>query len=196
MNWWKQYQVDVPPGTLGDCVVEQFEVSPKDAAFSSLRAAISRSSAGRAVPVGKYTSLRLNGAMLMSDTPAEILDLLDVFHDAKGPCLVNGLGLGVVVKGLLDKKEVSSVTVIEINQNVADYVGGHWKQKYGNRLTIIAADALDYRPPRGLRYGYVWHDIWPAICRDNLEDMKRLHRRYGRRCEKQGSWCRSLCERY
>ena len=34
------------------------------------------------------------------------------------------------------------------------------------------------------------HDIWDDICLDNLETMATLHRKYGRRCDWQGSWKR------
>lgn len=192
---WKKYLVDVPAGSVGGCVVEPFEVNEEDARISSLRAAFSFGSAGRAVPAGKYTALRINGSMMMSDTPSEIDDLWSAFRAARGHCLINGLGLGVVLNGFLMKPDVEHVTAVEINPDVAELVGTHWTETYGDRVTIVVADALTYSPPPRTRYGYVWHDIWPAICGDNLDDMKRLHRRYGRRCDEQGSWCRSLCER-
>ena len=189
-----RYLVDVPPGTLGDCAVDRFTVSQADAELSSLRAAIAFGQGGRAVPAGTYTRLCVNGCLLMTDTPAEISDHFDPFHHGRGPCLVNGLGLGVTVNGLLMKPDVTHVTVVEINQDVIRLVGEHWKARYDDRLDIIQADALTYRPPKGTRYGYVWHDIWPAICADNLDDMKHLHRRYGRRSDRQGSWCRAACQ--
>jgi hypothetical protein len=34
----------------------------------------------------------------------------------------------------------------------------------------------------------VWHDIWLDLCTDNLEGMGKLHRKYGRRTDWQGSW--------
>ena len=58
------------------------------------------------------------------------------------------------------------------------------------------ADALEYKPPRGEQYDVVWHDIWPNICTDNLPEMHKLHRKYGRRCNWQGSWCRAEHEYY
>lgn len=194
-EWWKKYLVNVPAGVIGDCIVNQFEVNEADARFSILRAAFSFNSAGRATPVGNYTALRINGSIMMSDTPDEVADLLDVFRYAKGRCLVNGLGLGVVVNGLLMKPEIEHVTVVEINPNVVELVGSHWMEKYGDRLIIIVDDAMTYKPLVGIRFDYVWHDIWPTICGDNINEMKHLHRRYGRRCNRQGSWCRNLCER-
>jgi hypothetical protein len=62
------------------------------------------------------------------------------------------------------------------------------------RLTIHHGDALTYKWPVGTRWTVAWHDIWDTICEDNLPDMNRLHRRFGRRVDWQGSWCRDLIE--
>ena len=59
-------------------------------------------------------------------------------------------------------------------------------------LEIIEADAYLYQPPKGIRYSVVWHDIWPDLCEDNLKEMGTLHRRYGKRCDWQGSWGKEL----
>lgn len=62
-------------------------------------------------------------------------------------------------------------------------------------MQIINADAFAYKPPKSKRYGAVWHDIWANICADNLPEMHKLHRKYGRIADWQGSWCRWQCER-
>lgn len=108
---------------------------------------------------------------------------------------MNGLGLGLIVGCMLEKEQVNHVTVIEISAEVIELVGTHYLKKYGDRLTIIHADALEYKPSKGQRFNTVWHDIWPTICSDHLPDMHKLHRKYGRRCDWQGSWCRYLMER-
>jgi hypothetical protein len=64
-----------------------------------------------------------------------------------------------------------------------------------DRLRVIHADALKWMPPKVMRWSVVWHDIWDDISVDNLNEMTKLHRRYGRRCDWQGSWCRAECER-
>lgn len=190
------YTVDVPAGVCGSAEVEKQVVTDEEARFGQLRAAISASSMGRFTPAGHYTGLRINGSLVMSDTPDEIRDIWAPIHYASGRCLVNGLGLGVVVNGMLMNPDCEHVTVIELNSDVIQLVGQHWKAKHGDRLEIINADAMTHKPPRGARYGYVWHDIWPAICSDNLDEMAVLHRRYAKRCDKQGSWCKALCKRW
>lgn len=95
---------------------------------------------------------------------------------------------------MLDKPAVDKVTVIEISPDVITLVGSYLKEHFGARLEIIEADAFTWQPPRGVRYGAVWHDIWDNICSDNLPEMHKLHRKYGRRTDWQGSWCRWRCE--
>ncbi len=112
---------------------------------------------------------------------------------AEGKVLVNGLGLGVLLKALLDKGDITEVTVIENSEDVINLVAETYLSD--DRVSIIHADAFEWKPPKGKRYDFVWHDIWDYICADNLPDMHKLHRKYGRRTSHQESWCRDRCER-
>ncbi len=182
-NKFELQGVNLPEMKKGMWSVEHFTVDREDWR-SALR--------GRGVPLGKtFTRLMRGNTLVMSDTPAEKNDHYIAYYKAKGHCLVNGLGIGMFIKNLLAKDDVTKVTVVEISQDLIDLIAPHYQDP---RLTIICADALDYQPPKGERYGMVWHDIWDNICADNLEDMKKLHRKYGRRCDWQGSWARGLCE--
>jgi len=192
MSWWKQYQVDIPEGESGMWKVGKFTVSAEDEKFGQMRSTFSFSSRGRFVPQGVYTGLRRNGLTIMSDTPDEIRDCLCPISRAQGHCLVNGMGLGVVVRAMLKKREVEKVTVIELSPEVIKLVAPIHQKEFGDRLEVIEADALTWKPPKGVRYGVVWNDIWDNLCADNLPEMSLLHRRYGRRCDWQGSWCREL----
>lgn len=89
---------------------------------------------------------------------------------------------------------MNSVTVIERSPDVIALVGEYYKKKYGNRLNIINADAFTWKPPKNKVYDVVWHDIWDSISGDNLPEMHKLHRRYGRHARWQASWCRYRCE--
>lgn len=191
-------QVDVPEGKSGDWEVVRFEVAEKDAAFHNLRESFHN---GRFIRLGTYTSLTRKGCVIMSDTQTEILDLskpVSVASQANRSdsrrVLINGLGLGVVLQAILDIITVEHVTVIEKSADVITLVGPHWEARYGDRLTIVHADAFEWKPPKGERYCVVWHDIWDNITSDNLSEMHRLHRKYGQRCDWQSSWCRRRCE--
>ncbi len=148
---------------------------------------------GRGVPAGDYKRLMRGGEVIMSNTPDEINDSLGFIYRAEGKILINGLGLGVVVKALLEKPEVTEITVIENSEDVMKLVAPYYTDP---RLTIILGDAFTWEPPKGKKYDAVWHDIWDNLCSDNLEEMKKLHRKYGRRTKYQESWGRAICERY
>ena len=190
--WYTRYKVDVPEGVCGDWRVARFTVSKADASFERLRVVVTGNR--RFVREGTYTSLKRKGTLVMSDTHDEIADHLNPIRKAAGHCLVNGLGLGVVIQAMLQKPEVEHVTVIEAAKEVIELVGPHYQGRFGERLTIVNADAYTWQPPKGFRYNVVWHDIWDNLCEDNLPLMHKLHRKYGRRTEWQGSWGREQLE--
>ena len=190
---YEQYKVNIPEGIAGNWKVVKFTVSPRDAELSTVRSMFSFTDGGRSVPEGTYTGLYHGGTIVMSDTPSEIRDHLGAVYKAKGKCLVNGLGLGMVAAAMLSKPEVTHVTVIDISPEVIQLVGTTLKERYGDRLTIIQADAYTWQPPKGEVYDVAWHDIWNDLCEDNLPLMAKLHRKYGKRCGWQGSWGKELC---
>lgn len=179
-------KVDLPEAKLGDWAISRFEIDKMGAAISLF------SYGARAPRPGIYTKLTQGHTLWMTDTDAELYDHVEPVYQAKGHCLINGLGIGAVLAACLRKEAVKKVTVIEIAQPVIDLVGPHYRDP---RVELVCADAFTYQPPKGVRYGMVWHDIWPTICADNLPEMHRLHRKYGKRCDWQGSWARYECER-
>lgn len=163
--------------------VTRFTIDETAAEKSAFHAAI-RGGRGY-VPPGTYTRLTHRGCLVMSDTPDEMRDHLPIVRAACGHVLINGLGLGMVLGAVLAKPEVEAVAVVEIDPDVVELVAPHYASP---RVTIHQADALTWRPPAGVRFGAVWHDIWPDICVDNLADMTRLKRRYAKRTDWQGCW--------
>jgi hypothetical protein len=188
-NHYTEYQVSVPSGKSGGWEVSQFTVAEKQARLELLR---SFQNDGRGVPAGTYTRLTLDGDMVMSDTPDEIRDHLWFIHRAKGRVLINGLGLGVVVKALLRKPEVESILVVERSEDVIKLVAGVYAPD--QRFQVVNEDAFTFKPPKGTRFDFAWHDIWPTVSGDNVPQMHKLHRKYGRIVGEQGSWCRYLAE--
>jgi len=187
-----QIDIDVPNGESGHWKVEDFEISEDSAKFENMRASFQPG--GRYVKPGKFKRLMRGGTVVMSNTPAEISDHRQFICIAKrgGNILINGLGIGVALKEILTSPDVESVTVIEKSEDVINLVANTYNDP---RVTIIHADAFEWKPPKGVRYAAAWHDIWDYICGDNLKEMTKLHRKYGRRTDWQGSWCRELCRR-
>lgn len=83
---------------------------------------------------------------------------------------------------------VQSITVVELSTDVITLVAPHLDP----RIKVVHGDAYTWQPPKGIRYSVVWHDIWPTLSSENLEGMTKLHRKYGRRCDWQGSWGKEL----
>ena len=180
----------VPQGRRGDWSVERFVVDRAGAMQHNVREVIRGFSESRLIVPGAYTRLVRNNTVVMSDTPAERAEALDLLRAAKGNMLINGLGLGWTVEACMKKNSVNHITVVEISPEVIELTGNHLLQEFPGRLTIIQHDALTFKAPRGQFFDVVWHDIWDEIVSDNYEEMKTLHRKYGKRCGWQGSWCR------
>jgi len=175
-------KVKIPECEKGDWKIKI--VIPDRTDWSSLKQ-------GREVPLGEpITILTRNGELVMSDTPAEQRDHYSALFRAEGSCLLNGLGIGMLLKNILLKPEVTDVTVVEISQDLIDLVSPYYTDP---RVTIVCANAFDYQPPKGKKYNMVWHDIWDTICASNLPEMTKLHRKYGKRTTWQGSWCKDRC---
>ena len=201
MSWHDQYKVELPEMENDSWRVERFEVSEDEARWHAMSTSFTPGSAGRGVPAGTYTKLlrkdpRPNGdvhnvTLVMSDTPAEIADHIGFIRKATGRLLIHGLGIGMCLRAVLAKPDVEHVDVVELSQPLLDLIAPHYQDP---RVAFHCGDALTFAFPRGTRWNVVWHDIWDDICTDNWDVMKRLHRRYGRRCDWQGSWSRELVE--
>lgn len=177
----------IPDGESGVWKVSTFTVGSND--FSQM---VSLFKTGRGVLAGSYKRLTRNRKVIMSNTPDEIMDFRHFTCQAYGNILINGLGLGCVVKVLLENNEVQKITIIENSEDVIKLIAPYFTDK---RVHIIHDDAYNYKPPKGERYNFVWHDIWDNICSDNLPEMTKLHRKYARRADWQDSWAKAICQR-
>lgn len=183
-------KVNLPEGMSGIWSIKHFTVTKQEAEFEALRGMFN---GGRYTPEGVYTRLDRGPVCVMSDTPDEMRDHREPVWRAKGHVLINGLGIGMVLAACLRKPEVEHVTVVEMSPDVLKLVAPHYAC---DRVTFVEADAFEYAPPKNVRYGVVWHDIWDNICGDNLPEMTRLKRKYGRRADWQGCWAEYICRRH
>lgn len=164
-------KVNLPPGKSGPWEIRPFEITEKDAKHERAMAAIRGER--RYVPAGKYTGLFRHGEVIMSDTPDEMRDHREAIRQAKGHCLVMGLGIGMVVKAMLEKPEVTKVTVIEKSEDVIKLTGPTLQKTYGDRFEVIQADAIDFKPMKGVRYGVVWADSLRSSTRPHISCWSR-----------------------
>jgi hypothetical protein len=101
----------------------------------------------------------------------------DVFYSqydlAYGDVLLTGLGFGIITKALSEKPEVTSVTVLEIDQNVIDAF--LLNNVVNDKVTIILADACTYSSE--VKYDCLLPDHYELQSSEwMLEDMNRLSR--------------------
>lgn len=186
MDLYAAMTVDLPECEQDGLKVEKFTVPPNDFFNWKLGA--------RATRPGTYTALKINGALWMSDTDAEKKDHLPALWamqswEAKR-VLINGLGLGMVLKAALAMDHVEHVDVVEIDERVINIIGPHYTKD--SRVQIHHADAYEQmsRWPTGTRWDVGWSDIWLHASTDNLADMARLRRSYGRRTDWHDCWLR------
>src|SRR5678815_2245408 len=104
----------VPEGVSGEWKVKKYKYS-NDNLFHSLYnlQLIRDGRPERVIPNGEYTGLYHNRDVVMSDTPAEAHENNRFYEMATGKVLINGLGLGFVLQAILNKPDVTHVTVIE-----------------------------------------------------------------------------------
>lgn len=187
-----EFPVEVPEGKTERVRIDTFTVSPEIARYSNVKMLYDGEYWMRIEP-GTYKRLVVDGEMMMSNTPMERYSNDWIIKEGKGRILINGLGLGCVLTALLKKPDVTEVWVVEKDEDVIKLV---WPTfEHDPRVRLIHADALEYVPPKGQVFDYVWHDIWPTISVDNLPDMTKLHRRYARRCVHQQSWLREYLQK-
>ena len=99
----------------------------------------------------------------MSASYNELLSMQECIDNAHGNVLIFGLGLGCCVYECLLKKDVNSITVVELSQDVIDMFRKHLAEQFPHpeKLNIVNADAFEYM--KGVadgKYDYIYMDIW------------------------------------
>lgn len=148
---------------------------------------------GRGCDPGTYWQLRRNGRLWMSDTTAERRDHYAPDYQIYlrgGRILIGGLGLGMIVWRALQCENVEHIDIVEIDEDVIRLVGPAYESD--PRVTIHHGDMYEMKWPPGTRWSVAWFDIWPDISTDDLADMSRLLRSYGRRADWKGCWGREM----
>ncbi|APQ78869.1 TPA: hypothetical protein LA742_003542 [Clostridium botulinum] len=127
------------------------------------------------IPQGEYVTLTYKGEVVMSNTPMEKRTNAYFVQHAHGDILIAGLGIGLIVLAIQNKKEVKSITVIEKSSDVIDLVA---KQlPLNSKVKIINADIFKWKCEKN-KYDVIYLDIWNYINSDVYEkEMKPLKER-------------------
>ena len=122
-----------------------------------------------------YAALFEGKNLWMSLNPNEINTMASSIEKAKGRVLVLGLGMGYITFMLSNRKNVSSITVIERNkENIAlfkKYLLPLFPEK--NKITIIEDDAINF-VKHYYKYDYIFADLW-FDAEDGLEYYLKLN---------------------
>ena len=183
---------DVPLGKSGEWAVEHYQVSQPDEGRRDDRPHWAQS------PPGRYTRLMQGYTVYMTDFRDEWWTQRQAIAEAcrrGGRVLISGLGLGIVLESMYRTpgSKVEHITVLEAAADVIRLVAPHLRARYGQRLEILHIDAFEWRPPDGVRYSVVWHDIWPnPYDATNAPEMDRLKKRFAPVCDWQGVWARDF----
>lgn len=132
------------------------------------------------VPPGTYARLRMNGAVMMSDTPMERVTNYPMLRAAHGDVLVLGAGIGMLTAALLHDTEVRSVTVVDNKPDLMLHVDAYLKGAYPRhaaKLKYHSGDAFQPEFARG-SFDTVIADIWPTISLSNMPEVRALRSAY------------------
>lgn len=183
--------VEILPDRLesDNFVIEHFEISKDDAIREMITARL------RTLP-GKFVRLcrKKSRVVVMSDTFHKRLTNQKVVEEARGDVLIAGFGIGMILVPILLNPAVRTVTVVEISPEVPAMVLPYLPNT--EKLQIVYADVMEWKPPKGQQWDTIYFDIWDHISADNYPQMKTLRRRFGRRSLGwMGAWCENECRR-
>tara|TARA_R100001594_G_scaffold129908_1_gene168754 strand:- start:132 stop:689 length:558 start_codon:yes stop_codon:yes gene_type:complete len=95
---------------------------------------------------------------IMQDSEAEYNEHQWLWDNATGDVLIGGLGLGMCHQPLIDNPDVTSVTIIEVAQDVVDLVWSDCAKD--DTFSVVVADFETWSPPEGSSFDTVWGDTW------------------------------------
>jgi hypothetical protein len=160
--------------TKGIATISNFEFKNDDNPLFNLRA-VRDGGMMFYIRDGKYVRLHVNSELVMSDTHLERLSNSPFVTHANGKILIAGLGIGLIVKNILNKESITEITIVEKYQDVIDLVSPKFND---SRIKYICADIFEWKPNKNEKYDTIYFDIWPEISVDNLTEIKKLHNIY------------------
>lgn len=93
----------------------------------------------------------------MSLTPNEVLTQRSHIRRMYGHVGLAGLGLGWAARKILERDKVTSLTIFEVNQPVIEFFGQPLTKQFGDRVSIIKANAYEVD---WTKFDASYWDIW------------------------------------
>lgn len=114
---------------------------------------------------------------IMQDSHREFDEHIWMLDRMKGDVLIGGLGIGMINIPLLESDEVTSVTIIEKNQDVIDLVWDHCAKD--GRFTLVHDDVNTWNIPEGNSWDVAWFDTWLTHEEPLQTYIDRIREKYG-----------------
>jgi len=178
-------EVDIPEGTSGDYEIAIYtdETTEKDwQLYLSMPKCANESS-------DSWTVLLKENCLMpiMQNSDAEYVEHQWLWDNATGDVLIGGLGVGMVNQALIDNPNVTSVTIVELEQDVVDLVWSHCSKDA--TFTLVVADFETWDPPTGSSFDTVWGDSWLVDNPITMDDYKTvITNRYSQYTDNIGFW--------
>lgn len=164
----RKVELNLPTGVSGDWELKKFTITPEGEKMHNLGEMIN--GRNRFIEAGEYYGLYCDGKIIMSNTPAEVNDHYKFIQKAQGKVLIGGLGLGMVLKCLLDKNDVTKVVVVEQSPDVIKLVASSYTND--PRVEIVNESIFEYKPNE--KFDCAWFDIWDDISGEEYPEMKKV----------------------
>ena len=124
-----------------------------------------------------------NGCEWMTLQPNEMVTTMPAIKQAHGRVLTFGLGLGYFAYHAAQKKEVTSVTVVDISPDVIDLFKTHILPQFPNKekIELICEDAFSFADTKlAGNFDFVFADIWhdAGDGRELYLKMKEYEKKY------------------
>jgi hypothetical protein len=111
--------------------------------------------------------LTIDGTVWMSLTPMEVESNFLAWWMASGDCGTAGLGMGYVAMRMASNRNVTSVTVFEMDQRVID---AFYAMQSGrpelDKITIVQGDCRE--TCKGYNFDFFYSDIYPCLLDDEV----------------------------
>ena len=182
----------IPDGESGDYKVEQCTTTTGEPSWLNYVNYRNISEGDYTVLYRKFGESWLN---IMQDTQQEYGEHDWLVERMSGDVLLGGLGIGMIHIPLLDSDDVTSVTIVEKEQDVIDLVWEHCARD--ERFSIVHADINTWTPPEEVdedgnpietRWDVVWMDTWLTHEETLGEYSSRMREKCGPHSDNVGGW--------
>jgi hypothetical protein len=96
----------------------------------------------------------------MSYTPSEVASQRTGIGAARGNVMLGGLGMGWLLRKVLERKNVKHVTVVECEPAFINRFGPAFEAAFPGRVEFVDSDAIGFAAEHHARFNSILMDIW------------------------------------